>query len=300
MKQLDSGNGPVVYVGEEASVSKTHSRRRSFLKKLKKNKGALVGAGILFFFISMSALAPIIGPYPVNEMMFEDSLQGPSANHWLGTDEFGRDLFTRMLYGGRVSLLMGLVAVSISGTIGVILGVVAGYYRRLDMYIMQFMDILMAFPSLLMAIAIVSILGVGLTNAMIAVAISVIPSFVRVVRGSVLSVRETEYVEASKALGVKDGKIIVKHILPNVASPIIVLATIQFGSSILSAAALSFLGLGAQPPNPEWGALVYVGKSFLSQAWWMTLFPGLAIMLVVLGFNLLGDGLRDALDPRLK
>lgn len=300
MKQLDSGNGPVVILGEETSVTKSHSRYRSFLKKLKKNKGALVGAGILFFFITMSALAPIIGPYPVNEMMFEDSLQGPSAKHWLGTDEFGRDLYTRMLHGGRVSLLMGLVAVSISGTIGVILGVLAGYYRRLDMYIMQFMDILMAFPSLLMAIAIVSILGVGLTNAMIAVAISVIPSFVRVVRGSVLSVRETEYVEASKALGVKDGKIIVKHILPNVASPIIVLATIQFGSSILSAAALSFLGLGAQPPNPEWGALVYVGKSFLSQAWWMTLFPGLAIMLVVLGFNLLGDGLRDALDPRLK
>ncbi|MCG7344367.1 ABC transporter permease [Sporosarcina sp. ACRSL] len=280
--------------------TKTYSKYRSFWKKLKKNKGALVGAGILLFFITMSTLAPVIGPYPVNEMMFEDSLQGPSAKHWLGTDEFGRDLYTRMLYGGRVSLLMGLVAVSISGTIGVILGVIAGYYRRLDMYIMQFMDILMAFPSLLMAIAIVSILGVGLTNAMIAVAISVIPSFVRVVRGSVLSVRETEYVEASRALGVKDGKIIIKHILPNVASPIIVLATIQFGSSILSAAALSFLGLGAQPPNPEWGALVYVGKSFLSQAWWMMLFPGLAIMLVVLGFNLLGDGLRDALDPRLK
>lgn len=299
MKQLDSGSGPVVLMVEE-SEQKTYSRVRSFWKKLKRNKGALVGAGILLFFIIMSTLAPVIGHYPVNEMIFEDSLQGPSSKHWLGTDEFGRDLYTRMLYGGRVSLLMGLVAVTISGTIGVILGVIAGYYRRLDMYIMQVMDILMAFPSLLMAIAIVSILGVGLMNAMIAVAISVIPSFVRVVRGSVLSVRETEYIEASKALGVKDWKIIIRHILPNVASPIIVLATLQFGSSILSAAALSFLGLGAQPPNPEWGALVYVGKAFLSQAWWMTLFPGFAIMLVVLGFNLLGDGLRDALDPRLK
>jgi len=165
---------------------------------------------------------------------------------------------------------------------------------------MQFNDILMTFPSLLMAIAIVAVLGVGLTNAMIAVVISVVPSFVRVVRGSVLSIRETEYVEASRAIGVKNWKIIIKHILPNVASPIIILATLEFGSSILSAASLSFLGLGAQPPNPEWGALVYVGKSFLSQAWWMTLFPGLAIMLVVLGFNLLGDGLRDALDPRSK
>lgn len=278
--------------------AKAQSLSSIFFKKLKKNKGALVGAAILLFFISASALAPVIAPYPVNEMNFEVSLQGPSSLHWLGTDEFGRDILTRMLHGGRVSLLMGLFAVSISGTIGVVLGVIAGYYRRLDMYIMQVMDILMAFPSLLMAIAIVAILGVGLTNAMIAVAISVIPSFVRVVRGSVLSIRETEYVEASKALGVKNWKIIFKHILPNVTSPIIILATLQFGGTILAAASLSFLGLGAQPPNPEWGALVFVGKSFLSQAWWMTLFPGLAIMLVVLGFNLLGDGLRDALDPR--
>lgn len=300
VKQIETENSPLINLESDRVLYKSNSLSRSFWKKLKRNKGALVGAGILLFFIIITALAPVIGPYPVNEMIFEDSLQGPSAKHWLGTDEFGRDLFTRILYGGRVSLLMGLVAVLISGTIGVFLGVMAGYYRKLDLYIMQFMDILMAFPSLLMAIAIVSILGVGLTNAMIAVAISVIPSFVRVVRGSVLSVRETEYIEASRALGVKNWRIITRHILPNVTSPIIVLATLQFGSSILSAAALSFLGLGAQPPNPEWGALVYVGKSFLSQAWWMTLFPGLAIMLVVLGFNLLGDGLRDALDPKLK
>lgn len=296
------GNNPtsLVYPDPIDIETKTQSSVAHFIKKMKKNKGAVVGAMILLFFIITSAFAPFIAPYPVNEMKFEDSLQGPSMAHWLGTDEFGRDIWTRMLYGGRVSLLMGLFAVTISGTIGVILGVLAGYYRKLDIYIMQFIDILMTFPSLLMAIAIVAVLGVGLTNAMIAVAISVVPSFVRVVRGSVLSIRETEYVEASKAIGVKDWKIICKHILPNVASPIIILATLEFGSSILSAAALSFLGLGAQPPNPEWGALVFVGKSFLSQAWWMTLFPGLAIMLVVLGFNLLGDGLRDALDPRSK
>ena len=269
-------------------------------KKLRKNRGAMVGGAILLFFILISTFAPLLTSYPVNEMRYDEALLPPSAEHWLGTDEFGRDLYTRILYGGRVSLLMGLVAVSIAGTVGVLLGVIAGYYKKLDLYIMQLMDILLAFPSLLMAIAIVAILGVGLTNAMIAVAISVIPSFVRVVRGSVLAVREKEYIEAARALGVSDLKIIFVHILPNVASPIIVLATLQFGVSILSAAALSFLGLGAQPPNPEWGALVYVGKSFLSQAWWMTLFPGLAIMLVVLGFNLLGDGLRDALDPRLK
>ncbi|WP_445683233.1 ABC transporter permease [Solibacillus sp. FSL K6-1523] len=276
------------------------SRFVTFFQKMKKNKGAVVGSLILLFFIITSVFAPLFTTFPVNEMNFEDSLTGPSLEHWLGTDEFGRDIWTRILYGGRVSLLMGLFAVVISGTIGVILGVIAGYYRKLDIYIMQFIDILMVFPSLLMAIAIVAILGVSLTNAMIAVAISAVPSFVRVVRGAVLTIRETEYVEAARALGLKDGKIIFKHILPNVTSPIIILATLEFGGAILSAAALSFLGLGAQPPNPEWGALVYVGKSFLSQAWWMTLFPGLAIMLVVLGFNLLGDGLRDALDPKSK
>jgi len=269
-----------------------------FFKKLTKNKGAIIGSLILLFFIITSLFAPLFSSFPVNEMNFDDKLLGPSASHWLGTDEFGRDIWTRILYGGRVSLLMGLVAVVISGTIGVILGVIAGYYRRLDIYIMQFIDVLMVFPSLLMAIAIVAILGASLVNAMIAVAISAVPSFVRVVRGAVLSIREMEYVEAARALGLSNGKIIFKHILPNVMSPIIVLATLEFGGAILSAAALSFLGLGAQPPNPEWGALVYVGKSFLSQAWWMTLFPGLAIMLVVLGFNLLGDGLRDALDSK--
>ena len=227
LKQLDSNDTSLKYPDSIVIEEKTESGAKAFFKKLKKNKGAVVGAGILLFFIITSALAPVIAPYPVNEMNFEDSLKGPSASHWLGTDEFGRDIMTRMLHGGRVSLLMGLFAVTISGTIGVFLGVIAGYYRRLDIYIMQFMDILMSFPSLLMAIAIVAILGVGLTNAMIAVAIAVIPSFVRVVRGSVLSIRETEFVEASKALGVKDWKIIVKHILPNVTSPIIILATLR-------------------------------------------------------------------------
>ena len=276
------------------------SSKTTFIQKMKRNKGAVIGSCILLFFIITSAFAPLFATYPVNEMNFEDSLKGPSIDHWLGTDEFGRDIWTRILYGGRVSLLMGLFAVVISGTIGVLLGVIAGYYRKADIYIMQFIDILMVFPSLLMAIAIVAVLGVGLTNAMIAVAISAVPSFVRVVRGAVLTIRETEYIEAARALGLRNGKIIFRHILPNVTSPIIILATLEFGSAILSAASLSFLGLGAQPPNPEWGALVYVGKSFLSQAWWMTLFPGLAIMLVVLGFNLLGDGLRDALDPKSK
>ncbi|GIN86140.1 peptide ABC transporter substrate-binding protein [Heyndrickxia sporothermodurans] len=281
-------------------LSKPKSYWSLVWKRLKKNKGAIVGSCILLFFILISIFAPLLAPFPIDEMKMESRFQSLSSVHWLGTDEFGRDILSRMLYGGRVSLMMGLVAVSIAGAVGVFLGVISGYYRKLDIYIMQVMDILLAFPSLLLAIAIIAVLGVGLTNAMIAVAISVIPSYVRVVRGAVLSIREKEYIEAVKALGVSDIKIIVRHILPNVLSPVIVLSTLQFGTSILSAASLSFLGLGAQPPTPEWGAMAYVGKSFLLDAWWMSLFPGLAIMLVVLGFNLLGDGLRDALDPRLK
>jgi peptide/nickel transport system permease protein len=269
-------------------------------KRIITNKSAVIGASILLFFVSVSLLAPLIAPHPVDVMKFEQRFLPPGGENLLGTDEFGRDIFSRMLYGGRVSLMMGLVAVLIAGTIGVILGIISGYYRRIDIYIMQVMDILLAFPSLLLAIAIIAVLGVGLTNAMIAVAISVIPSYVRVVRGTVLSIREKEYIEAVKALGVSDFKIIVKHVFPNILSPVIVLSSLQFGTSILVAAALSFLGLGAQPPTPEWGAMAYVGKGFLGQAWWMSLFPGLAIMLVVLGFNLLGDGLRDALDPRQK
>ncbi len=269
-------------------------------KRIITNKSAVSGAFILLFFVSISLLAPWIAPHPVDVMNFEQRFLPPGGQYFLGTDDFGRDIFSRILYGGRVSLMMGLVAVLIAGVIGVILGVIAGYYRKLDIYIMQVMDILLAFPSLLLAIAIIAVLGVGLTNAMIAVAISAIPSYVRVVRGSVLSIREKEYIEAVKALGVSDFKIILKHVFPNVLSPVIVLSSLQFGTSILVAAALSFLGLGAQPPTPEWGSMAYVGKAFLGQAWWMSLFPGLAIMLVVLGFNLLGDGLRDALDPRQK
>lgn len=298
MEQPQANDPSLTITPEEEIKSKSYFS--IVISRLRKNTGALFGAGILFIFITAAIFAPLFATHPINEMNYDHTLMSPGSEHLLGTDEFGRDLFSRILYGGRVSLLMGVVVISIAGTVGVILGVLSGYYRRIDIFIMQIVDILLALPSLLLAIVVVAILGVGLTNAMIAVSIAVIPAFVRVVRGSVLSIRESEYVEAAKALGVRDHKIIFKHILPNIASPVIIMATLEFGSAILAAAALSFLGLGAQPPNPEWGALVYVGKSFLSQAWWMTLFPGLCIMLVVLGFNLLGDGLRDALDPRLK
>lgn len=268
------------------------------LKRLARNKTAMFGAVILLVFTIGCASAPLISPYPIDEMNFKDRLMAPGSAHLLGTDDFGRDIFSRLLYGGRISLLTGLVTVTVASLIGVTLGVIAGYYRKVELYIMQVMDILLALPALLLAIAIIAVLGPGLTNAMIAIVIAVIPSYVRVVRAQVLSIREKEYIEAVRALGIRDRVILVKHILPNILSPIIVLMTLQFGTSILAAAALSFLGLGAQPPAPEWGAMVYVGKAFLGQAWWMSIFPGLAIMLVVLGFNLLGDGLRDALDPK--
>ncbi|CAM3272892.1 ABC transporter permease [Brevibacillus invocatus] len=267
-------------------------------KRLARNKTAMLGAVILFLFTIGCASAPLIAPYPIDQMNFKDRLMGPGATHLLGTDDFGRDIFSRLLYGGRISLLTGLITVTVASLIGVTLGIIAGYYRKVELYIMQVMDIMLALPALLLAIAIIAVLGPGLTNAMIAIVIAVIPSYVRVVRASVLSIREKEYIEAVKALGIRDIVILTKHILPNILSPIIVLMTLQFGTSILAAAALSFLGLGAQPPIPEWGAMVYVGKAFLGQAWWMSIFPGLAIMLVVLGFNLLGDGLRDALDPK--
>ncbi|WP_407653452.1 ABC transporter permease [Brevibacillus ruminantium] len=285
----------------EVSVQKPSASYWSIVwRRLKKNKMAMAGLLLLLTVTFAVIMAPVLAPFPVEEMNFAERLLPPDGKHLLGTDDFGRDIFSRLLFGGRVSLLMGLICVATASVIGVTIGVITGYYRKLDIFIMQVIDIMLALPSLLLAISIIAVLGPGLTNAMIAIVIAVIPIYVRIVRSSVLSVREKEYVEAVRALGIRDHIILFKHILPNILSPIIVLSTIQFGTVILAAAALSFLGLGAQPPTPEWGAMVYVGKGFLGQAWWMSLFPGLAIMLVVLGFNLLGDGLRDALDPKLK
>ena len=286
-------------VSNKITSSKPQSYWGLVWKRLKKNKMAVGGGIILLVFIICTLAAPILAPYPYDHMNYQDRMLGPGAKHLLGTDDFGRDMFSRVLYGGRVSLMMGLITVACASVIGTVLGIISGYYRKMDFFIMQLTDILISLPTLLLAIVIIAILGPGLTNAMLAVVIAVIPTYVRVVRASVLSIREKEYVEAVRALGISDVKILFKHILPNIVSPIIVLSTLMFGTSILSAAALSFLGLGAQPPTPEWGAMVYVGKAFLGQAWWMSMFPGLAIMIVVLCFNLLGDGLRDALDPKL-
>jgi peptide/nickel transport system permease protein len=260
----------------------------------------MVGLASLGALMALGVLAPVLVPYDAYAMAFEARLQPPSPQFPAGTDEFGRDVFRMLIWGSRASLIAGSIAVTISAFLGITIGIVAGYSPRADAVLMRLVDIWLAFPALLLAIAIVAVVGTGLRNAMIAVGIAAAPAFIRVVRGAVLSIKGQEYVEAARALGAADDRILIRHVLPNIVSPIIVMATLQFGGAILATAALSFLGLGAQPPTPEWGAMAFAGRAFLREAWWMSLFPGVAILIAVLSLNLLGDGLRDALDPRLK
>ncbi|MUK89333.1 ABC transporter permease subunit [Ornithinibacillus sp. L9] len=274
---------------------------RDSFRQLRKNRFALFGFGIIVFFILLGLLAPLLTSYSYDATDPVNRLQPPSAENWLGTDDIGRDIFTRIAYGARVSLQVGFFAVTGALIFGTILGIVAGYFGRwIDMIISRIFDILLAFPSILLAIAIVAILGPSLENALIAIAIINIPIFGRLVRSKVISLREEEFVMAAKAQGMKNGRLIFHHILPNSIAPIIVQATLGFGTAILEAAALGFLGLGAQPPTPEWGAMLASSRAFIQLAPWTLIVPGVSIMLVVLGFNLIGDGLRDALDPKMK
>lgn len=276
------------------------SPTRVVASRLWRHRSAMVGLTIICLLVLVGLLAPILAPYDRYSMHFEDRLLPPSRQYPAGTDEFGRDLFRMLIWGSRPSLIAGITAVSISAFLGVTIGVTSGFYPRADAVFMRLVDIWLAFPTLLLAIAIVAVLGTGLRNAMIAVGISAAPTFIRVVRGAVLAIKEYDYIEAARALGASDLRLLLRHVLPNVLAPIIVIATLQFGGAILATAALSFLGLGAQPPTPEWGAMAYSGRAFVRDAWWMSLFPGVAILLAVLGLNLTGDGLRDVLDPRLK
>jgi len=269
--------------------------------RLKKNKMAILGLGIIVILFLTAVFADLIAPYTYKEQNLMNMFQTPSKAHIFGTDEFGRDIFSRVVYGSRISLEVGFIAVGISLVIGGVLGAVAGFYGgRLENTIMRVMDVLLAIPQILLAIAIVAALGPSIMNLMIAVGISSIPGYARLVRASVLTIREQEFVEAAKAVGSSDIRIIFKHILPNCMAPIIVQATIGVAIAILTAAGLSFIGLGIQPPVPEWGSMLSGGRSYIRDYPHMTLYPGLAIMVTIFALNLLGDGLRDALDPKLK
>lgn len=271
------------------------------VRRLRRNRLAMAGGWVILFLVVVAVFAPVIAPHDPIQIDGATLLLAPSATYPLGTDEFGRDVLSRIIFGTRISLKVGLIAVSFSTLLGVSLGLVSGYYGGWpDNAISRVMDVLFAFPAILLAIAIMAVLGSNLTNVMIAIGVVYTPIFARVTRSAVISVRHSEYVEAARALGAGDVKIILSHILPNSMAPIIVQITLSLGFAILAEAALSFLGLGTEPPTPSWGLMLNTGRGFMERAPWVAIFPGLAIMVAVLSFNVLGDGLRDALDPRLK
>ncbi len=287
--------------GQQELKQKKSGPWREVWRRLRKNKAAIFGLIVILILVFLAIFADFVAPYGYDDQNLQARFQTPNSQHWLGTDNFGRDIMSRIIYGSRISLQVGFIAVSIAMICGGTLGAIAGYYgNKLDNFIMRIMDILLAIPGILLAISIVAALGPGLRNVMIAVGIGSIPSYARIVRASVLSLRDQEFIEAAKAVGANDFRIIVKHIIPNSMAPIIVQATIGVANAILSAAALSFIGLGIQPPQPEWGAMLNTGKQYIRDYSHMTAFPGLAIMITIFALNLLGDGLRDALDPRLK
>lgn len=271
------------------------------LRQLKKNKLAIIGIVFIISLFIIALFAPYIAPHDPYQTDFFNTLQGPSREFLLGTDDLGRDVLSRLIYGARISLTIGFISVAIGLVVGVPVGAISGYYGgKIDIITQRFVDIMMAFPGMLLAIIIVAVMGVGLVNAMIAVGVVSIPTYIRLVRGSVLSLKNKEFVQAAKAIGVRESVIIFKHILPHCLAPIIVQSSLQIGVAILWAAGLGFLGLGAQAPTPEWGAILSQGRGYIRTAHHVTTFPGIAIMITVLGFNLLGDGLRDALDPKMR
>ena len=276
--------------------------RRIFFRQFLKNKGAVFGAIYLIILVFVAIFAPLIAPFDPLEMHPKDMLQPPSSRYVFGTDQYGRDIFSRVVFGSRISLAVGLLANVFSVALGMVIGLTAGYYGgRWDMIVMRFMDMIFAFPGILLALSIIGLVGKrSLGWVMIALAIVWIPMYARLIRGSVLSAKESLYVDAARVVGVNSLRIMGRHVLPNVVAPVIVVATLCIGVAIRNAAALSFLGMGAQPPTPEWGLMLYETKQFLRLAPWVTIFPGMAILVTVIAFNLVGDGLRTALDPKLK
>jgi peptide/nickel transport system permease protein len=270
-------------------------------RRLRRNRAAVVGAAIVAVFVFLAIVAPYLVPYNPIRGILDDRLQSPNSTHWLGTDELGRDVLSRILYGARISLQIQLVSVILALAIGVVLGSLGGYLGGyVDHLIMRSMDVLLAFPSIFLALGIIAALGTGLFNLMLAAGISSIPAFARIIRASILSLKEREFVEAALALGSGNGRIMFRHLLPNCLAPVIVQSTLRMATVLLTASGLSFLGLGVQPPTPEWGAMLSNARSYLIVAPHVATIPGLAIMIVVVGFNLFGDGLRDTLDPRLR
>lgn len=289
-------------VGSQAgALPQRTTKRFELVRQTLRNRSALLGLSIIALLVLVAIFAPLITPYDPILIDPSQALQSPSATHLFGTDQYGRDIFSRVVAGTYLSLSVGLISVGIAVVVGVVVGLLSGYYGGwLDTLLMRIIDVMLAFPGILLALTIVSILGPNLTNLMISVGISSIPTYARLTRGSVLSAREEVYVNAAQSIGVPNARILARHILPNVVAPIIVTATLGVGGAILWAAALSFLGLGSQPPTPEWGRMLSEGRQYLRDHWWISTFPGVAIMVTVLAMNILGDGMRDVLDPRLK
>ena len=283
------------------TANRTRKPFAEFCRRFMRQKVALVALAFLTLLVAVAILAPLVAPFDPAAPDYENVLAGPSALHWAGTDAYGRDIFSRIVWGSRISLTVGFLSVSLGALAGVSLGIIAGYRGGwVDSAVMRLCDLLLAFPGILLAIAVIAILGPGITNVIYAVAVFSVPVFARLARGTTLQLKRAVYVDAARAIGVKDGVIMLRHILPGTLPNVIVYFSMRVGTSILTAAALSFIGLGAQPPSPEWGAMLADGRSYMGVADHLTLFPGLAIFLTVLGFNLLGDGLRDALDPKLR
>ena len=287
-----------------ARSRKTNPRLREFkltLRILSRNPSAVAGAIIIVFMLLLALSAGWLAPYDPIRISLSERLSGPSSVHWFGTDEMGRDILSRVMFGARISLRIGFVIVFIAGVTGSLIGAVAGYFgRRIDNIIMRVMDVILSFPSLVLAMALAAALGPDLNNAILAVAFVMIPKFARMVRGEALAVREQAFISAARVSGARHYWIILHHLLPNCLNSVVVLATLTLGDTILIAAGLSFIGLGAQPPIPEWGAMIAVGRKFIMDQWWYAAFPGMFILTTVVGFNILGDALRDVLDPRIR
>jgi len=276
-------------------------RRRRAWSALRRQRLAMVGVVIVGLFLVIAVIGPRVAPYDPLRQTIRERFAPPSRAHWLGQDEFGRDILSRLLNGAWISFEVGVISVLLAGLFGVVLGLVAGYWGGwLDTTLTLMMDVLNVFPSLLLAIALVAVLGNSLRNVFIAIAVTSIPAFMRIVRGSVLSVRQTPYIEAATSVGVPTGRILARHVFPNVTPPLIVHSSLTFAYAVLAEASLAYLGLGNRPPAPSWGSMLNSSYGFLETAPWVSIFPGVAIAITVLGFNLLGDGIRDALDPRLR